>query len=91
MAKHKFTSIYIGAAHNADERFKKYKAWKFRYALYRTSSVKVAKLGEVEIINFAGTEFLDTCNISKDSKGLKEGKPQYYLYMIADDTCKKRN
>lgn len=89
LKKGNFLTVYVGATHSTDERFKKYLNWEHKEPIYKTTSKKFANIVEKELINYCKVKF-PSCNIADDSKGLKDGKAEYFVYVLADTECRLR-
>jgi hypothetical protein len=84
-----YTVAYVGATSDIETRWDEYPNWKFRHVLYETTSFEMAKFAEKELIKYTNNKFW-ICNKSKHSKGLKDGKEKYYVYLLADKQCHAR-
>jgi hypothetical protein len=84
-----FSNIYIGATYDIATRFEKYTKWEFKHVLYETTSLDMAKIAEENLISYQLKNVI-SCNKSPLSKGLRKGKPKYYIYLLADNSCQLR-
>ena len=80
---------YIGATEGLDKRWSNYGDWEFKHVLYETTSYETAKEAEADLIRYTSTRY-PSCNKDPLSRGLRLGAARYYIYILADDTCKVR-
>lgn len=85
-----FGVCYIGGTEKLDSRWGNYKEWKFKHVLYETQSFKSAKEAEEDLIKYVTTKGI-SCNRDPKSKGLRPGADWYYIYILADVSCKLRD
>jgi hypothetical protein len=89
-ALEQYGTHYIGATEDLDTRWSNYGDWEFKHVLYETTSFEQAKKVEENLIEYTSQRY-PTCNKDPRSVGLRDGAARYYVYIIADDTCRIRN